>query len=406
MPDSFPTERRIPFSRRPEATRPCLPHALLRDAKETLEGLHVLREIRGDVGLLLWQALRDAALWATVSAPRRTELFTAGAHPLRIEHLRRIPLDPDVRRALTSLAQVLANDPALDPARISSACIALSRWCSGHTAPATAASFAQTAALASPMEPAACVEAGLAAAHARRGVRAESWFRRAITLSREMRRRDTYSQAYIGLGRIMLAREAPDAADIAFRRAEKAARKGQLRDELSAALHAQLDLALRAGRLDDADRLAAAVPRVFVRADPRRAAAARAVATTWLDADHPQRAHEALRPALRARATPEERIRLHALVVRAAAALDDSATVADAWSRAESLAARLSPAPAAAAQLELALAAAAIRDRDRLLHAGSLALELANATRNAPLAGEVRALLSTARSLTPPPRGD
>ncbi|MEW5929710.1 MAG: hypothetical protein AB1941_19830 [Gemmatimonadota bacterium] len=332
------------------------------------------------------------------------ELFTAGAHPLRIEHLRRSTLDPAVRRALTSLAGILSNDPALDPAGISSACIALSTWCSSHSAPATAASFAVAAALASPMDPAASVEAGIAAGRARRSVRAETWFRRAISLSRGLRRRDSYSQAYVGLGRVMLAREALDAAAAAFRRAERAARRGQLRDELSAALQAQFELALRAGRPDDAERLAAAIPRVFAPADPRRFAATRPVAATWLDAGHPVRARDSLRPALRAATDPEERVRLHVLAIRAASALGDDAAVADAWSRAESLASRLPAAPAAAAHLQLAIAAVAIRDRDRLVHAGSLALELANAARDPALAAEVRALLSTARSIPGPAR--
>ena len=55
---------------------------VLTQGPEVFEGLGVLDEVRGDAGVMLWQALRDASLWAETDPELRVGLFhPRAAHP-------------------------------------------------------------------------------------------------------------------------------------------------------------------------------------------------------------------------------------------------------------------------------------------------------------------------------------
>jgi hypothetical protein len=73
--------------RRDASRRWCIPPAILREPEETLEGSLILVEFEGDLGLLLWNSLRDVTLWAAVPPERREGLFKPEAAQKRLELL-------------------------------------------------------------------------------------------------------------------------------------------------------------------------------------------------------------------------------------------------------------------------------------------------------------------------------
>src|SRR5690349_14656706 len=75
---------------------------------EPFEGYHVLDETRDELGVLLWQCLRDVEIWATSAPQHRSELFTANALRQRMERIDE-EVDPasPVRPVLEGLAGLL-----------------------------------------------------------------------------------------------------------------------------------------------------------------------------------------------------------------------------------------------------------------------------------------------------------
>ncbi|HEX5870506.1 MAG TPA: hypothetical protein VFY65_08825, partial [Longimicrobium sp.] len=80
--------------RRNASRRWCIPPAILREPDETLEASQILLEHRGDLGLLLWNSLRDVTLWASVEPERRPGLFTPDAARKRLEQLQGAGVEP------------------------------------------------------------------------------------------------------------------------------------------------------------------------------------------------------------------------------------------------------------------------------------------------------------------------
>ena len=81
--------------------------------EEPFDGFEVLDELRTPLGLLLWQCLRDAALWAATVAEGRTGLFSPGALGRRRERIHREVGAGELRAPLETLAAVL--DPRHAP---------------------------------------------------------------------------------------------------------------------------------------------------------------------------------------------------------------------------------------------------------------------------------------------------
>src|SRR3954447_16111145 len=100
-PAMEPTKRRkapsrARVSRRNASRRWCVPPALLHEPEELLEGVGVLDELPTQVGLVLWQSLRDVTLWAQVEPEERADLF-----------------EPDAARARLSALLASGAEPAL-----------------------------------------------------------------------------------------------------------------------------------------------------------------------------------------------------------------------------------------------------------------------------------------------------
>jgi len=64
-----------------------VPPALTHGDTDAFEGLSVLEELQGELGMVLWQTLRDAMLWGRSLQAERAALFAEGAERARIATL-------------------------------------------------------------------------------------------------------------------------------------------------------------------------------------------------------------------------------------------------------------------------------------------------------------------------------
>jgi Flp pilus assembly protein TadD len=345
----------------------CVPPAILREPAETLEGSHVLDEVGGAVGLLLWQSLRDVTLWAGVPPEERAGLFAVGAGAHRQALFRAAAVEPALDMAVTTFT-ALADDPAsASPPLLSLVCAQVARWAEQRGAGGTAVSFAQAAALAAPESARAAFAVGTLALRLRRFTRAESWLRRTVGLARRTRDWGPYADSYVDLGVLYHDRGNHLAARRLYLKAMRAARRHGLPGVRGAALHGMFRIALAEGRTEEAERLARAASRAYGKGHPRLPHLLHDLAALWVDQGRSPRAVQVLQRLLPHRAEPHEQVTTLALLARAAAGAGDRRAFEEAWTGAWSLLRRMEDEQVPpGTMVELARAAALVRDWDRM----------------------------------------
>lgn len=371
-----PTRSRTsrPRGRRRNITRRwCIPPAILREPDETLEASQILEEFRGDLGLLLWNSLRDVTLWSAIDPGRREGLFTPDAAQKRLGQLQASTVDTSLEVSLTTLAAVVGSPGTASAEIVSLVCLEIGRWALERGAMGTAIAYAQAAALASPEDAGPAYTVGSLALRWGRSARAETWLRRCIGLARRGRDWQSYAQAYVDLGTLYAGRDLPGAARRYFTQAMRAGRRHGLLPIRGAALHGLFLLAMEAGELDDAERAAKAATRAYGRGHPRLAGLLHDVAYLWVTKESYGRAIPMLQKLLVARTEPAERALTLSILARAAAGTGERRLYEEAWSNAWLLINR----PGAREDhartlLELARAAAAIKDWIRMEQATRL----------------------------------
>jgi hypothetical protein len=136
---------------------------------EPFEGFNVLDETRSELGVLLWQSLRDVDLWSLARPEARTGLFSPGSLRRRSERIEtEIESDHPARPLLEAMTRLLAAPDRVSEMEVSEVCEEISRWASDTGLPRTALAFAQRAALAAPDEAAPAYLVGLRTTGARR----------------------------------------------------------------------------------------------------------------------------------------------------------------------------------------------------------------------------------------------
>ena len=347
-----------------------LPPAMLRSVGETLEGLVVLDEFDGELGLKLWQAVRDVRLWAEVDPGSRADLFrgpaTALAEPVDARAHAGL-LGPLALLRLEMSASARANGEV-----ISAECLRIARYAEAQERLGTAALFAMAASLAAPGRAAPAYEAGRLAAKRRDDVRAETWLRRAVGLARRGEERRAYCRALLALGELYAAREEPTRARSLYTLAVRASRRYAMRESLAEAAFGLLRLAIAAGNHAEVARLQVVARRAFGRDHERAPELVVVLARLWIEGGEPKRAGEALRRLVPDLVNPDERIAALALLARADANPQMAWSIAEAWHSAWSLAEAHPGSPSRTrALVDLALAAMAVGSVDR----GRAALE-------------------------------
>ncbi|HEU0053745.1 MAG TPA: hypothetical protein VFQ39_11225, partial [Longimicrobium sp.] len=104
--------RKRPFQVLPPITR----------GPEALDGSLLLEEVPGDLGLLLWQSLRNVRLWAEAEPESRPRLFSAAAAARRREMLRAVAVEEALGPPLEVIHALLADPGAAEGTRLSYAC--------------------------------------------------------------------------------------------------------------------------------------------------------------------------------------------------------------------------------------------------------------------------------------------
>jgi hypothetical protein len=109
-------------TRRPRPFRVPLPSL---HAAERVRGAGILEECAGDgCGMVLWESFRNVTDWAATPREQRADgLFGAGAAERRTAQLDGLPaIERDLRTALETIRDLLADPGAADPRTVASAC--------------------------------------------------------------------------------------------------------------------------------------------------------------------------------------------------------------------------------------------------------------------------------------------
>ena len=93
-----------------------VPPALTR-GPERFEGLPILDEIKGDLGLVLWRSVRNILLWAGTPAERRGALFAGPAAAMRFDDLAAAHPEPVLLAPLSVIVSLLEHPGTADLTR-------------------------------------------------------------------------------------------------------------------------------------------------------------------------------------------------------------------------------------------------------------------------------------------------
>ena len=213
------------------------------------EGLSVIGEFQGELGVVLWKSLRSVLLWAEVDSACRRKLFESDAADRRQREI--LSAVPDgavgLREALEDLLPVLAKPDGADPDFTGNACMRLAVWAEGQQEPLTQLEYLQAAAACRPADAGYALAVGGAARDLTHYARAEAWFYRAVGLARQAGEWQAYVTAYLKHGIMMFRRGALPAARRSFLKALRRSRRQGLRDGEARALHNLSNLEHRAG---------------------------------------------------------------------------------------------------------------------------------------------------------------
>ncbi|HET6229613.1 MAG TPA: hypothetical protein VFE05_05985 [Longimicrobiaceae bacterium] len=345
--------------------------------REPYPGFHIIREIPGDLGLLLWRGFTEVALWAE-AGDKRGDLFTARAYARRLSHLDTLGVLPALDAHLRTLAEILSHATEVAPERVTAACLALSEWASRQGCGHSAMALAQSAALASPMDANAAYMAGLAARKQAEYAVAESWFRRAVSVANRTRNWKAYALTFCGIGNMHIQRGAWPAAKEALLRALRTTRRHRLVGVRGRALHDLFCVAINAGCFDEANRLARAALRAYGRHDPRLPALAHDVACAWMRQGHVGKAVPVLEALVRYTSDAPLRLLFVSSQGRAAGLRGERMAFASAWTDAWAMVhASESTERVPEALVNLARGAAALNDPERASYAAHYARTVA-----------------------------
>lgn len=265
------------------SSRPWVVPPGLLSLDEPFEGFNVLDEIRTEVGVILWQVLRDVELWATSPAHLRPALFTPGCLRHRME---RIEAEVDARAPerplLEDLSTLLAAPQTLRPSAVADVCADIARWASDSGYPRTALAFAQRAAMAAPEEAGTAYLVGLISRRMADYRRSETWFRRALALGRRNADWRNYALAHMGLANLHMQRGDGPKARIRLLRALRSARRYSVWSVRSLALHDLFVLSAMGTSPEVAEQYAQAAFRSYGRRHPRLPALAHDIAKFWV----------------------------------------------------------------------------------------------------------------------------
>lgn len=369
---------------------------------ESLEGVQVLDEVEGRLGVLLWETYRDVVLWGSAAPDERDGLFADGAHAARLAAIEAAGPEAGVERPLRAAAGLLRDPAGAAEEEVMASCRQIADWAEQRRLLSTAVALMAAGAVASPAHAGAAFRVGQLARRHGEGARAETWFRRAVGLGRQARDWSSYAEAFLGLGEIYQERGNYPAARRFHVRALRAARRHTLRDAQGRAMHDLFRIAVATGATADAHELARAAYRAYGPRHPRLPALAHEVAAFWMEHGAASDAFALLRAAAPHHATQAAALGGAGALGRAAAFAGDRAAFEDAWERVWSCDGGRDGAAAVPALLDLARGAAALGEWVRAERAAERAREVALLAGTGDLAAASADLADAARRKRPP----
>lgn len=371
---------------------------LTREPGDPFDAYSVLREIPGDLGLVLWQAVRDVDLWAG-SPYNREALFQPGAAARRHAILALTEVPPALGPAVELLTALVSHPGEALPDALSLACARVATWALKQSATATALAFAQAASTVQPQQGRAAIEVGRIASLRGDRARAETWLRRAIGLARTEGDGRAYALACAELGDLYAVLGDADRARSAYVRALRTARRFGAYPVRGRALHGAGRLELRARRLVEAERLFWRAAKPLADDELRAPALAHDVAEVAVRQGRYADAAPSLRELLISRPEPTARLRTLALLTLCAAHARQLPALSELWGQAWPLVENIAASgESAVALIDLARAAALIGNRHLSRSAAERALRCANHIGQESVAAEAQRLLSTGTS--------
>lgn len=360
--------------RRRRPRRWCIPALAFHEPGEFLEGAELLREYDGVLGMILWQTVRDVALWAAAPRAARGVLFGTPGHVA----FEGASVPPKISGPLATVGEFLHAPPEkVDRDLLALACMEISTWARQAHTRRTALAYAEAAALASPRLPGAAVLAGSCAIEAEEPFRAEGWLRRAVWVARRERDRDAFATGFFLMGRVAELQGYGNRAKELYSRAFREGRRRRIRLVRRDAAYALFRLARdRPADRATASEFALAAQHAHVPGQPDAAPMLLDLARFWVDENDERRARIVLRRLVAhfGELTGEAALAAVGLVARVYVATERQGA-ADAATHALAMM-RNHPAPdeiTVQAAMDVAYGAAARRDRECIDQAQRLA---------------------------------
>ncbi|HEX8670714.1 MAG TPA: hypothetical protein VF710_02445 [Longimicrobium sp.] len=375
------------------------PPPLIRGS-ETLEGMDILREVGSEAGVLLWQSYRNVMFWATAEPGERSTLFSAEASRKRLAEVAAARLPHEITEPLTVIGGLLAAPEDTPGDAVAAACTAIGEWAEEEQHGATALAFTQAAALAMPRSAGLALKVGQVARDRAEMARAETWFRHAIMISRQVGDWETYARAYIALGNMAIKRGSFPVAHRMHIKALRAARRKGLPALQGMAAHDLFVVATETGRHAQAEEYARAAFRAYGPHHERLPLLAHDVAYLWVEQGRFAPAlevFEALRPHVIGQR--DRGVSAVANIARAAGGVGDREVFRKAWVEVNRLAKEPEVRPVlASAMLEMAHGASSLGEWDRAEQAAEQALALATELRQAKVMISAETVLDAVRN--------
>jgi tetratricopeptide (TPR) repeat protein len=300
--------------------------AALPPGRAAAGGIGGARRGAGALGLVLWQSVRDATLWALTPAEKRQGLFTPDAEPRRLADVLTMGAGAAaIDDPLQALAGMLSHPADIAPEAVMLACDRVSVWAEARGSIATAIAFAQASALALPGSARSALRVGRLARRAGDNSRAEGWLQRTVVLARQEGDSVSHAWAYTALGRLHMLRGNSPAAERHHQRALRIAERHSLRARAAAALHDLFALCAQSGRIPEAVAYARRAVTAYGPKHDRLATLAHDVALLWLESGEFARALPVLQASI-PRMSPNQQVLGLASTARAAGSLGEPET--------------------------------------------------------------------------------
>lgn len=394
-------------STRSKAAAPRLPRRWrtpppLTRGSESLEGMEILREVGGEVGILLWQAYRNVMFWASTDQGERGRLFSPEAGRRRVAELAEARIPDELRGPLSAFADMLSAPDSTHGEAVAQACTGVARWAEDEGYVHTALAYTQAASVASQRNARLALAVGKLARRRNEVARAETWFRHTVMVARQTGDWESYSRAYIALGNMLIARGNLPAAAKMHIKALRAARRKGLQQIQGMALHDLFVIADELGRDEQAEEYARQAFRAYGASHPSLPLLGHDIAYFWMQRGYFGQALDVFQRLEGKVEDSRTRLLLASNIARAAAGTGNRELFRKAWTQVY----RMVKDPeqqgiVANATLELALGAASLGEWDRAEQAAQESLEQAVKLGQAKVRFRAESLLeSVARNRT------